>query len=113
MATNEPVHAFIIKPTPEFAMPIHEEIWLAGMSTFSSHAQQRTIVLPYRYSIRGADYIDRLESFVTGVRYESGKEGMLTIELKPTRLWTKIHGFYNSRPGCYDDHGWLSLTRRR
>lgn len=79
---------------------------------FSPSSQTVTFMVAHGTS-ETLKMIDFIEGVITGVRYESGAQGMLLIELKSEDpRWTKVHGYYGCRPGSRPN-GWLSLTPRR
>lgn len=130
MAINAPVRARIINATEVEDLvvnqnhhwvwgerthahnPAHAEIWHKAATTFGVNPQ--TVIFMVAVENGSQKFIDLIEGTISGVRYESGAEGMLNIELRSADpRWTKIHGFYDCRHGVYATCGWLSLTPRR
>lgn len=130
MAINAPVQATIIHPgavpglvtnhhynwvwgeRKEVSPPSLDEIWESAMSAFS--ANPSTVTFMVSVTAAGSKFIDFIDAVVTGVKYESGAQGMLLIELSTEdNRWIKVSGFYDCRPGNPRSSGWLTLTPRR
>lgn len=130
MTINAPVQAPIINPEDVYGLlmaanfnwtwgdrehaqpPSHDEVFEAAKHAFSTTPVSVTFMVAT--TVGDFKMIDFITGRVTGVRYESALPGMLMIELNSDdKRWTKIHGYYNCRPGSDKVSGWLSLTPRR